>query len=217
MSPVQADAILSRAVTRRDSDHYQITLESHRCGDGRRLSRATAEVKGRDGVLSTLGQMLGDLRRDLGESTGTVQKFNIPLEQATTDSLEALSAYRVGYDLRSQGRSQDSIPYFKAAILLDPRFAMAYQQLGSDYTNIGEEKLGASYVQKAFDLRERATEPERYIISGRYFDVVTVEIDKALSIYSLWHTTYPREWSPLNALANDGNQIGRYSDAIAAA
>jgi tetratricopeptide (TPR) repeat protein len=161
--------------------------------------------------------MLADVRRELGESKGTVERFNIPLEQATTDSLEALNAYRVGYDLRSQGRSQDSIPYFKAAILLDPRFAMAYEQLGSAYTNMGEEKTGASFVQKAFDLRERTTEPERYFISGRYFDVVTVEIEKALAIYSLWHTTYPREWSPLNALANDGNQIGRYPDAIAAA
>lgn len=214
---LQADAVLSGSISRRGTDNYQITLESDRCGDGHRLSRASAEVKGRDGVLGTLGQMLAEVRRDLGESKTTVDRFNIPLEQATTDSLEALNAYRVGYDLRSQGRSQDSIPYFKAAILLDPRFAMAYEQLGSDYTNIGEEKLGASYVQKAFDLRERTTEPERYFISGRYFDVVTVEIEKALSIYSLWHTTYPREWSPLNALANDGNQIGRYSDAIAAA
>lgn len=215
--PLQTEVILSGSISRHDTDNYLIALESHHCGDGKSLSRTSAEVKGRDGVLGTLGQMLAEVRRDLGESKGTVERFNIPLEQATTDSLEALNAYHVGYDLRSQGRSQDSIPYFKAAILLDPRFAMAYEQLGSDYTNIGEEKLGASYVEKAFDLRERTTEPERYLISGRYYDVVTVEIEKALAIYSLWHTTYPREWMPLNALANDGNQIGRYSDAIAAA
>jgi tetratricopeptide (TPR) repeat protein len=214
---LQSDAILSGSISRRDIDNYLITLESHRCADGQRLSSASAEVKGRDGVLGTLGQMLADVRRELGESKGTVERFNIPLEQATTDSLEALNAYRVGYDLRSQGRSQDSIPYFKAAILLDPRFAMAYQQLGSAYTNMGEERIGAGYVQKAFELRERTTEPERYLISGRYFDVVAVELEKALAIYSLWHTTYPQEWSPLNALANDLNLIGRYPDAITAA
>lgn len=214
--PLQADAILSGSISRR-SDNYLIELEIHRCGDGKRLSHASAEIKGRDGVLGTLGQMLVGVRQDLGESRASMEQFNVPLKDATTDSLEALNAYRVGYDLRSNGRSQDSIPYFKAAILLDPRFAMAYEQLGSAYTNMGEEKIGAGFVQKAFDLRERTTEPERYVISGRYFDIVAVELEKALAIYSLWHTTYPRDWSPLNALANDQNLIGRYPDAIVAA
>ena len=215
--PLQADAILSGSISRRQSDNYLIDLEIHRCGDGKRLSRASAEIKGRDGVLGILGQLLAGIRHDLGESRATMERFNVPLQEATTDSLEALNAYRVGYDLRSQGRSPDSIPYFKAAILLDPRFAMAYIQLGSAYTNMGEEKIGAGFIQKAFDLRERTTEPERYVISGRYFDIVAVELEKALTIYSLWHTTYPRDWTPLNALANDLNLIGRYPDAIAAA
>jgi len=215
--PLQADAILSGSIGRPQSDSYLIDLEIRRCGDGKRLSRASAEIKGRDGVLGTLGQLLAGIRHDLGESRTTIDRFNVPLQEATTDSLEALNAYRVGYDLRSRGRSPDSIPYFKAAILLDPRFAMAYIQLGSAYTNMGEEKIGASFIQKAFDLRERTTEPERYVISGRYFDIVAVELEKALAIYSLWHTTYPRDWTPLNALANDLNLIGRYPDAIAAA
>jgi hypothetical protein len=176
--PLQADAILSGSISR-GTDNYLIVLESHRCDDGKRLSRASAEVKGRDGVLGTLGQMLVGVRQDLGEPRGTVERFNIPMEQATTDSLEALNAYRVGYDLRSQGRSRDSIPYFKAAILLDHRFAMAYEQLGSAYTNLGEEKTGAGFMQQAFDLRERTTEPERYFISGRYFDIVAVDLEKA--------------------------------------
>ena len=214
---LQVDAILSGSISRRGTDNYLIALEGHRCGDGRLLSRASAEVKGRDGVLGTLGQMLPTVRHDLGESKTMMERFNTPLEQATTDSLEALNAYHVGYDLRSRGRSQDAIPYFKAAILLDPRFAMAYEQLGSSYTNMGEEKIGAGFIQKAFDLRERTTEPERYVISGRYFDIVAVELEKALTIYSLWHTTYPRDWSPLNALANDLNLIGRYPEAVAAA
>jgi DNA-binding winged helix-turn-helix (wHTH) protein/tetratricopeptide (TPR) repeat protein len=215
--PLQADAILSGVISRRGTDNYLIALESHRCGDGKLLSRASSEVKGRDGVLGTMGQMLAGIRHDLGESAAMMERFNTPLEQATTDSLEALNAYRVGYDLRSKGHSQDSIPYFKAAILLDPRFAMAYEQLGSAYTNMGEEKTGAGLMQKAFDLRERATEPERYVISGRYFDLVAVELEKALTIYSLWHTTYPRDWSPLNAMSNDLNLIGRYPEAIGAA
>ncbi len=215
--PMQADAILSGSISRRESDNYEIELEIHHCGDGKRLSRASAEVKGRDGVLSTLGKLLVSVRQDLGESRAMMERFNTPLKEATTDSLEALNAYHVGYDLRGKGRSLDSIPYFKAAILLDPKFAMAYEQLGSAYTNMGEEKIGAGFVQKAFDLRERTTEPERYVISARYFDLVPVELEKALAIYSIWHMTYPRDWSPLNALANDENLIGRYTEAISAA
>ena len=215
--PLQADAILSGSISRQGIDNYGIAMETHRCGDEKLLSRASTDVKGRDGVLGAFGKMLAGVRHDLGESTAMMERFNTPLEQATTDSLEALNAYRVGYDLRSKGHSQDSIPYFKAAIVLDPRFAMAYEQLGSAYTNLGEERTGAGFMQKAFDLRERATEPERYVISGRYFDVVAVELEKALAVYSLWHSTYPRDWSPLNALANDENLIGRYPEAIAAA
>ncbi|HEY2468278.1 MAG TPA: winged helix-turn-helix domain-containing protein [Terracidiphilus sp.] len=215
--PLQVDAVLSGSISRHGTDNYLISLDGHRCGDGQRLSHAATEIKGRDQVLGTLGRMLVGVRQDLGESGDTRQRFNVPIEQATTDSLEALNAYRVGYDLRSRGRSRESIPYFKAAIVLDPQFAMAYEQLGSVYTNMGEEKTGASYVQKAFDLRGRTTEPERYFISGRYFDVVTVELEKAISIYRLWHDTYPREWTPANALANDLNLVGRYPEAIAAA
>jgi eukaryotic-like serine/threonine-protein kinase len=215
--PLQVDAVLSGSISRHGTDNYLISLDGHRCGDGERLSHASTEVKGRDQVLGALGRMLAGVRQDLGESGGTRQRFNVPIEQATTDSLEALNAYRVGYDLRSRGRSQESIPYFKAAIVLDPQFAMAYEQLGSVYTNMGEEKTGAGYVQKAFDLRGRTTEPERYFISGRYFDVVTVELEKAISIYRLWHDTYPREWTPANALANDLNLVGRYPEAVAAA
>jgi DNA-binding winged helix-turn-helix (wHTH) protein/tetratricopeptide (TPR) repeat protein len=215
--PLQADAILSGSISRSGSDKYLVALVIERCGDGTRLRRASAEVKGRDGILDSLGQMLIGIRQDLGESKATMERFNVPMGQATTDSLEALNAYRVGYDLRSRGRSQDSIPYFKAAILQDPRFAMAYEQLGSAYTNLGEERTGSGLLQKAFDLRWRTTEPERYFISGRYFDLIPVEWEKGLAIYSLWHTTYPRDWTPLNALANDLNQIGRYPEAIAAA
>src|SRR6185503_4425000 len=138
--PLQADAILSGSISRRASDDYLVLMEIQRCGGGEPLDRASAEAKGRDRVLDALGRMLSDVRQDLGESKATVDRFNVPVEQATTDSLEALNAYRVGYDLRSQGRSRDSIPYFKAAILLDSRFAMAYEQLGSAYTNLGEEK-----------------------------------------------------------------------------
>jgi eukaryotic-like serine/threonine-protein kinase len=215
--PLQAEAILSGSISRRGTDNYLISLDGHRCGDGERLSRASTEVKGRDEVLGAMGQMLAEVREDLGEPRGTVRRYNIPLEQATTDSLEALHAYRVGHDLRSQGHAQESIPYFKAAIMLDPRFAMAYEQLGSVYTNVGEAKTGSGYVQKAFDLRERTTGPERYLISGRYFDVVTGELEKAIAIYNTWHNTYPREFSPANALANDSNLLGRYPAAITAA
>lgn len=215
--PLEAESILSGSVSRQGMDHFNVSVEANRCGDGKRLSGESAQVVGRDQVIDALGRVLVDMRHDLGESRSSLKQFNVQIGQATTDSLEALNAYRVGSDLRANGRPMDAVPFFKAAVVLDPRFAMAYEQMGSAYSNIGEAATGAIYIQKAFNARDRATEPERYMISGRYFDIVTGELEKALSIYRLWQATYPREWSAANGLANDSNLLGRYETAVASA
>ena len=180
----------------------------------KRLGRDRLNVIGRDTVLPAVGKLLVEMRRSLGESSGSLQRFNVPIQQATTDSLDALNAFRVGLDLRSRGKQPDAIPFFKAAILLDTRFAKAYEQAGSVYYNLGEQELGARYLQKAFDLRARVTEPERFLITGRYFDIVTGQVEKALEVYSLWQKTYPLDWLPFNESANDAKLIGRYETGI---
>ena len=212
--PLGADVTLTGSVSRAGYDHFSILVEADRCGDGSHLVQASKNVVGRDRVLPAVGQLLVNIRRHLGESNSSLRRFNVPIQQASTDSLDALNAYRVGLDLRSRGKHPDSIPFFKAAILLDTQFAMAYEQAGSVLYNLGEQELGARYLQKAFDLRARVTEPERFFITGRYFDIVTGQLEKALAVYSLWQKTYPLDWLPFNESANDEKLIGRYAEGI---
>ncbi|HET9762372.1 MAG TPA: hypothetical protein VFR50_02600, partial [Casimicrobiaceae bacterium] len=157
------------------------------------------------------------VRSALGESRDSLQAYNVPLPIATTDSLEALRAFHLGMDLRARADNVRAIPALKTAITLDPQFALAYAQLGSAYSNIGDEVDGTPYLMKAFDLRDRATEPERLFITGRYFDIITREIEKGVETYRLWGRLYPGEWLSFNALANDSNLIGRYDIAVQAA
>ncbi len=196
---------------------YVIALEADRCADGNSLARQEVTAAGKSQVLPSLGRAIEDLRKKLGESRDSLHDYGVPIEQATTDSIEALKAYQLGLDLRARDNSPKSIPAFKVAVTLDPNFAMAYAQLGSAYSNVGETIAGSQYFKRAFELRSRTTEPERFYIAGRYFDIITGELEKASENYELWQQTYPDEWLAYNALANDANQLGRYETAIKAA
>jgi len=196
---------------------YLLALEASRCADGSFLAHETATVANQKAVLPRLGSMIDDLRRSLGESRASLQKFDVPVEQATTSSLEALKAYQLGLELRAHSKNLEARPAFKTAIALDPSFAIAYAQLGSSYSNEGETQESKKYFQKAFELRARATEPERLYIVGRYFDIVTGELEKGSETYKLWTELYPDEWRSYNALANDANLLGRYETVVDAA
>jgi DNA-binding winged helix-turn-helix (wHTH) protein/Flp pilus assembly protein TadD len=196
---------------------YVIALEADRCADGNSLARQEVTAARKDQVLPSLGSAIQELRKKLGESKDSLGNYDVPIDQATTDSIEALKAYQLGLDLRARDNSSKSIPAFKTALTLDPNFAMAYAQLGSAYSNSGETIAGSQYFKRAFELRSRATEPERFYIAGRYFDIITGELEKASENYELWQQTYPDEWLAYNALANDANQMGRYETAIKAA
>jgi DNA-binding winged helix-turn-helix (wHTH) protein len=196
---------------------YVIALEADRCADGNSLARQEVTAAGKSEVLRNLGDAIVRLRLKLGESRDSLQEYDVPIEQATTNSLEALKAYQFGLEMRARDNSPKSIPAFKAAVTLDPNFAMAYAQLGSAYSNSGETIAGSQYFKRAFELRSRITEPERFYIAGRYFDIITGELEKASENYELWQQTYPDEWLAYNALANDANQMGRYETSIKAA
>jgi eukaryotic-like serine/threonine-protein kinase len=193
---------------------YLLALEASRCADGRSLAHETVTVANQKAVLPRLGSMIDDLRRSLGESRASLQKFDVPVEQATTNSLEALKAYQLGLELRAHSKNLEARPAFKTAIALDPSFAIAYAQLGSSYSNEGETQESKQYFRKAFELRSRATEPERLYIVGRYFDIVTGELEKGSETYKLWTELYPDEWRSYNALANDANLLGRYDTVV---
>jgi tetratricopeptide (TPR) repeat protein/DNA-binding winged helix-turn-helix (wHTH) protein len=193
---------------------YVLSLEADACSDGGVLATERVTLSRKEDVLPGIDRAVASLRRKFGESGESLQKHSMPVEQATTDSLEALKAYQLGLDLRSRGKNQEAIPVFKSAIALDDKFAMAYAQLGSSYSNQGETEEGAKYFRKAFELRSRTIEPERLYIAGRYFDIVTGELEKAMETYRLWSDSYPNEWRPLNTLANDALLLGRYEEAI---
>src|SRR5207253_8281200 len=159
---LSAKAMLAGSITQL-ADHYSLLLEATNCSNGDLLARVGAEAVGKGGVLKALDASAAEIRRKLGESLSSIQKNNVPIEQATTTSLEGLKAFSLGQAARNRGMEPQSIPYFQNAIELDPNFAMAYAVLGQVYANMGENAFSVEYTQKAFDRRERASERENFL------------------------------------------------------
>ena len=137
------------------------------------------------------------LRSKLGESLSSVQKYATPVEEATTTSLEALKAYSLGWKTRSAKGDTAALPFFKRAVELDPKFAMAYRAVSVGYSSLNELGRAAEYARKAFDLREKASERERFSIEGYYYLVATGELEKGVQTFELWKQTYPEGFRSL--------------------
>jgi len=195
---------------------YSIALRAVDCLKGESLADEKIEATTRDQVLHNLGQVLPSLRRKLGESVGLLQKFDTPIEQATTTSLAALKAYTEGDKKRLQGAETEAIVSYKMAIELDPQFAIAYARLGATYRNTQEEVLADEYLRKGFERREHVSEKEKLYITAHYYSDVTHEYDKDIQTYELWRQIYPRDWIAANNLANDSLRVGQFDKAIEA-
>ena len=193
---------------------YQVQLMAWRCSDGHLLTTQEAEADSQAAILSALDLATEHMRRRLGESDSSLQKFNVPLMQATTGSLAALKAFTQGEKKRQQQMDLESIPDYKLAVDLDPQFALAYARLGTIYSNAAEPSLGRQYYQKAFDLRDRTTDRERLYIAAHYYDVATGEIERSIGTYELWRTVYPRDIVPANNLATTYLKIGQPQKAV---
>ena len=193
---------------------YVIGLNAIGCGNGDTLATEQQEAANKQDVLKTLGQAATELRGKLGESLATVQKFDAPLE-ATTPSLEALKAYSIGTITARRKSHAEAIPLYKRAIELDPRFVMAYAALGVAYTNLRQASLGAENLRKAYDLRDRVSEHERYRVSALYYQLGTGELEKAIEAYQLWSKSYPRDLVPHLNLDSLYSAFGRYDKAAA--
>jgi len=174
--------------------HYEIVLKAVSCKTGDLLGAAQAEAESREKILQTLGEAAATLRGKLGESLASVQKFDKPLDEATTPSLEALQAYTEGSRLAREKGDTDALPLLKRAVELDPNFARAYASLGIRYNNLGQATRAIENVRKAYELRDRVTEREKYYISCTYFTLVTGELEKAIQQYELWIRDYPRDY-----------------------
>jgi serine/threonine protein kinase/tetratricopeptide (TPR) repeat protein len=193
---------------------YVVSLDAVVCNTGDSLAKEQAEAASKEGVLKALGTAATSLRGKLGESLASVQKFDVPVE-ATTPSLEALKAYSMGITTQRTKSDAEAIPFMKRALELDPNFAIAYAGLAVNYSNLGQASLAADYAKKAYDLRERVSEREKYRISALYFQDVTSEVEKATEAYELWAKSYPRDLVPHSNLGFLYNALGQYDKAIA--
>jgi tetratricopeptide (TPR) repeat protein/predicted Ser/Thr protein kinase len=194
---------------------YVIGLEALNCASGDVLAREQVTAAGKEQVLPSLGQAAAKLRSEVGESLGSVQKFDVPLEQGTTNSLEALKNLALGTKTQGERGAAEAIPFYKRAIELDPNFAVAYASLGGSYHNLGEPSLAAENTRKAYELRERVTERERFYITSRYYEYVIGDLEKARQSYELWAQTYPRDVVPAGNLNVIYDYLGQYDKALA--
>ena len=193
---------------------YLLTLKALNCVSGESLASTEAQASDKSHVLDALGKTASEIRNKLGESLSTVQKFNTPLEQATTPSLEALKAFSSGFKIHTTGDAA-AIPFYKHAIELDPNFALAYAWLGVSFNDIGELSKDIESTRKAYDLRDRASEPEKYFITARFHKVVTGNLEKAEEALLLWIQAYPRSALPHIYLAGAIYPVtGQYAKAI---
>lgn len=194
--------------------NYVITLEAMNSQTGDVVAREQVEAERKEQVLKALGSAASSLREKLGESLPTIKRFDAPIEQATTSSLEALKSYSLGYEQQSRARYLEAIPFYRRAIEMDPNFALAHTQLAVAYDNSRQPEMAAEYAAKAFELRARVSEREKLYISWRYYSGTTRELDKAIEVLELWKQTYPRDVVPPNSLSFYYSQIGQYERAI---
>ncbi len=192
---------------------YIVGLDAVACSTGDDLAKEQAEAPSKEGVLKALGTAATALRSRLGESLASVQKFDVPVE-ATTPSLEALKAYSMAITTSRTKGDAEAIPFMKRAIELDPNFAIAYEGLAIEYGNMGQATLAAENGKKAYDLRDRVSERERYRITAYYFNDVLGEVEQGTEAYELWAKSYPRDAVPPGNLAVDYWMLGQFDKAI---
>ena len=165
-------------------------------------------------MLKALSKAASSLRAKLGESLASIQKFDVPVE-ATTTSLEALKAYSLGITTSRTKGDATAIPFYKRALELDPNFAVAYGSLGVSYGNLGQASLSAENIKKAYALRDRVSEHEKYRIAALYYQNVTGELEQAIQVYELWAKSYPQDEVPPGNLGYIYSQLGQYEKALA--
>jgi serine/threonine protein kinase/tetratricopeptide (TPR) repeat protein len=192
---------------------YVLGLKAVNCQSGDTLAEEQVTAASKEKVLDALGEAASKLRGELGESLATMQKFDVPLEQATTPSLEALKAYSMGETIAGENGAAASIPLLKRTVELDPNFPMAYAALSVSYTNLGQPSLALEYAARAYGLRDRVSEREKLRIAAAYFFAMG-EQERAAQTYELWTAEYPRDLVPRNNLGVIYSCMGQYEKAL---
>ncbi|HLW99078.1 MAG TPA: protein kinase [Candidatus Acidoferrales bacterium] len=197
------------------SSQFVLGFNAVDCRTGDSLAEDQERATGKERVLAAMDKAAAKLRTKLGESLTTVQKLDTPIEQATTPSLEALQAYSLGRKtLIGKADYAAAVPLFQRAIRLDPNFAVAYASLGMSHFDLGETSLAAESFRKAYELRERVSERERFYIESHYDNFVTGDLGRARQVYELWTQTYPRDPVPQADLGVIDTNLGQYDKAL---
>ena len=192
---------------------YVIGVDAVGCSSGDTLAKEQEAAETKQDVLKAIGKAAASLRGKLGESLASIQRFDVPVE-ATTASLEALKAFSMGITTGRTKGDAESIPFFKRALELDPNFAVAYASLGNVYGNLGQASLSAENIKKAYALRDRVSERERYRISSLYYSNVTGELEQSSQVYELWAKSYPQDVVPPGNLGSIYGNLGQYEKAV---
>jgi eukaryotic-like serine/threonine-protein kinase len=193
---------------------YIIGLKAVNCQSGDILAQEQVTAAGKEQVLDTLGQAASQLRRELGETLASVQKFDVPLRQATTSSLDALKALSVGDKLYHEKGMAGALPSYEHAIELDPQFASAYVATGTMYVNLREYRRARELFAKAYSLRERTSELEKFTIESRYYVFVTGELDNAARVFREWLGSYPNDRTAFGNLGHVYSSLGQHQQAL---
>jgi tetratricopeptide (TPR) repeat protein len=195
--------------------NYVLTLEAINAETGDVMAREQTEAASKEQVLTSLGTAASKMREKLGESLASIQKFDVPLPRATTASLDALHAYSLALTDGVEVPRLEAIPQLQRAIELDPTFAMAHAFLSGVYANTGQSALAPTFSQKAFELRDRVSERERFFIAWRYYRDAIQDWEKALELAQSWTATYPREAFAFNGLGAALIRLGRFEQSVA--
>ena len=197
-------------------NNYSINVDARNCLTGASFTHQEIDTEQQDQVLNRLGQIIQPLRRKLGESMSSIQKFDTPIDQATTKSLAALKAFASGEEKRAQGKESESLPDYKLATELDPDFAMAYARLAAISRNLGQVDVADAYLRKAFERREHISEKEKFYVQARYYEDTAREPVNEIETCKLWSEVYPHDFNPLNCLVNEYIEVGQPEKAIEA-
>jgi eukaryotic-like serine/threonine-protein kinase len=194
---------------------YVITLNAIDAVNGDTIAQDQEQAESKEKVLAALDKAASRLRSKLGESLTSVQKLDKPLEEATTSSLAALKAFSEGEETRDKSGDEEAIPFYQHAVELDPNFALAYSRLGTLYGNSDERGQEIEYQTKAYELRDRVTDRERFYITAHYYEALG-DIPKEIETYELWLKSYPRDAIPQLNMGVDYAELGQFDKALSA-
>ena len=194
--------------------HYVVSLEAENSQTGDMIATEQFEVDGKEQVLKSLGAAASRLREKLGESLNDIKKFDVPIEKVTTPSLEAFRQYSLGVEQHSRLDYKNAIPLYQRAIESDANFAIAHVRLANCYNNTGKFEMARAEFTRAYELVDRVSEREKFLIRSSYFGGVTGQWEKQIEELDAWKHTYPRDWEPLNLLASKYSLVGPFEQAI---